>query len=318
MKEVFHYFLAADTIGMSPFKWVMTVVFTAFLLSHIYISWKRGLHDIDILSFLLILTILFRSCFAIFLKSESPDQALRLLFILFPLGMSVIIHFIYTRHKNFRNEQLVLGFSAILLLVINLAIGRALIPESPHWWADSYRLKVINQIWLVGAIAYSISIIFRLPNKPKTYTRFIKVINISLIIYLTGYLLLTFSTTIEMYWVYRYNGFISDLIMVYAYSYLLWKQFRTLGQFPYEDGLDYEKINIFEIMDKVPSVKLIYYLGVNFPDCIPKKVHRLTPRQQLQAILMIHKVSIKESAEYSFISPEAVKVYRSRIRKNLK
>ncbi len=316
MKEAINYFLAADTIGMSPFKWAMTFIFSVFLLLTIYLTWKRGFRNIDILNILLIMIILFRSGFAIVLQSESPNQVLRLLFFLFPVGMTLVIHYIFSTYKKLRIEQLAIGFVVVFLVIINLTFGGALVPGSPHWWADIYPLKTLNRIWLLAAGAYSSMAIWRMREEQQPFRRFIRAINAGLVVYLGGHFLLTISTTMEMYWIYRYHGFVSDLIIVYAFTYLVWSLLRR----PHS-RLDEEawrsQIDIFAVMGKVPADKLMHYLHLHHPDSIPGKIEELTPRQQLQAMLMIHKVSIKESAEYSHITPQAVKVYRSRIRNKI-
>ena len=169
MEEKFQYFLAADTIGMSPFRWAMTVVFTIYLGFTIYLIWQRGLKDLDILSSMLILIILIKSCYAIFINDESLDQALRLLLFLFPVGTTVLTHFLFTKYKNLRLEQFLIGFLALFLLLVNLVLGGALIPGSAHWWSEFYRLILINQIWLVLSIGYSLAIFFRLSQESNLY-----------------------------------------------------------------------------------------------------------------------------------------------------
>lgn len=317
MKEVFHYFLQADFVGMSSYKWAITGLFSIFLLLSLYIAWKKGLRDIDIISLLLIFTILFRSSYPLYLDILSSDRTLRILFLLLPVGMTILIHFLFTKHRSLRNEQLIVGFVTFVIIVVNFAFGRAITIDSVHWWDESYRLIAINQVWLLGAILFSISIIIRSRKGSSSYAWFLIVINVGLIIYLFGYLLLSISTTKEMYWIMWYHKFVSDILMVYAYSYLIWKLYRTLDRKPMGEGLDTTKLDIFNIMDKVPSGKLIHFLELNHPGYITDKMSALTPRQQLQAILMMSKISIKDSAEYSFITPNAVKVYRSRIRKIL-
>ena len=83
------------------------------------------------------------------------------------------------------------------------------------------------------------------------------------------------------------------------------------------EGSAMPKINMLKIMRDVPSDKLVIYWEVHHELLIPNNVKNLSPRQKLHAILMINKVSIKDSAEYTFITPEGVNVYRSRIRKKL-
>lgn len=317
MKEVFHNFLGADLVGMAPYKWAMTGLFSILLLFSLYVAWKKGFRDIDIISLLLIFIILFRSSYPLYIDNLSSDRTLRVLFLLLPVGMTVLIHFLYTKHGNFRNEQLIVGFVTLFIIAINFALGRAITRDSVHWWDESYRLIVINQVWLLGAILFSISIIIRSRKGSSSYAWFLIVMNVGLIIYLFGYLLLSISTTKEMYWIMWYHRFVSDILMVYAYSYLIYKLYRTLGRTPMGDGLIPAKLDIIDIMDKVPSDKLIHFLELNHPGYITSTVLRLTPRQQLQTILMINKISIKESAEYTFITPGSVKVYRSRIRKIL-
>ncbi len=317
MKELFDYFVAADTTGMSPSRWGATIVFSAYLLFFIYLLWKKGFRNLDILSLLLLLIVLFRSSYAIFLQSDHPNQTMRLLFFIFPVGMAVLCHFLFTTYKKYPREQMVIGFTAVLFSFANLIFGDALVPGSPHWWSDIYPLKLLNQAWLWGAILYSALVFIRLPAGQPPYSRFLRLANLALMIYLMGHFLLSLRTTDAMYFVYRYHSFVSDVVIAYVFGYLLGYRYRASATEAWDPEFDTKGVDIFAIMDRVPADKLIHYLAVNHPGSIPDSVSKLSPRQQLQAILMLHKVSIKESAEYSYVTPQAVKVYRSRIRKKL-
>jgi len=317
MKEAFDIFLGAENIGMSPFMWTKTILFSIILSYSFYISFKKGFRDVDILSLILIATFLFRSSYSLFLNPNIPDQALRLLFLLFPITITVLIHFLYSSYNKYRKDLIIIGILALLIVILNIIFGRALQSGTPHWWDENYRISRINQVWLLGAIIYSVLIIIRNYKSPKTYLRFIWMINLGLIFYLFGHLLFSLNSSLEMYWVMWYHAFVFDLILIYSFGFLIWRLYRSLGRKPMATQLTLKKINIYELMDEVPADKLINFIEVNHPKCFPIYLRKLTQRQQLHAILMIHKVSIKKCSEYSHITPLAVNVYRSRIRKKL-
>jgi len=317
MKEAFHYFLAADGVAMPPFKWGMTILFAFFFLFALHLSWKRGFRGIDIISLLLTLTILFRSTYPLFGIDGTQDLSLRLLSLFFPVAMSVLILFLFTTQNNLRKEQAIIGSLAILTILINISFGGALVVGSIHWWDHTYSLIMLNRVWLIGGIIFSIYILLKSNKGSKTYTKFIMLANLCLALYLIGYFLYSTDTYWPMYWVMRYFAFVSDIILIYAYSYLVWKFYKAYGRKPMGEGSAMPKINILKIMRDVPSDKLVIYWEVHHELLIPNNVKNLSPRQKLHAILMINKVSIKDSAEYTFITPEAVNVYRSRIRKKL-
>ena len=317
MKEAFQYFLVADGIEISAYKWLMSGVFTFLLLYFFIIIWKSKFKAINILIWLLIFVVFFRSAYIFIMSDVTPETTLRLLFLLFPMAMAVLIYFIYTSYSNLPQTQIAIGSIILTVTLLNIVSGGALFPDSPHWWDHNYSLIILNQAWLLTAIFYSLYIVFKKNKSSKTYIVFIRIINVSFIFYLLGHLIYTLNTSMETYWILRYLGFVSDIILVYAFGYLTWRLYRVLGRIPFGEGIDTTRINIYSIMDEISSDRFINYLEVNHATSIPKNVQKLTPRQQLHAILMFYNVSIKESAEYTFITSEAVKVYRSRIRKKL-
>lgn len=317
MKDAIQYFIAANILGLSPFKWVMTILFLYYIIWLFKICWRKGFKDLDILVLLLAFTILLRSIHSLFLTAGTPDQAMRLLFLLLPVAMVAFVQLIYAKKVNSRKQTFYINTFIIALVIINIFFGGGLLPGSPHWWMNSYRLVLLNQLWLVLSIGYSIYIVYKSSGFEKPYGQFMMVTNVALIIYVLGNLLFSFWSIDKMYVLMGHLALVANFLMAIAFTYLISK----LRNYKEREALSKRTkkfhINIYDIIKLVKADELIRHLKINHPKCIPQEIERLSKRQQLHAILMLHEMSIKDCADYTFITPQAVKVYRSRIRKLL-